>query len=268
MKKKINNLIAAFLVMAVGVMGIGTVYAEDANTGTPNIDGSTSLPGGSSSTSGTNSSTSGNNSSTSGGSNSTSDAAASLVTVGCNSTELAVGGTTVCTVYVTPSAALAASTTAVKNVKLNVSQSKYLTMSGINPAAGFTLGDHDEDNKALSKNTIELTYTATDANPIVANKKMEIMSFNLKLEEAAANVTSGECGELCISGVVFDSETTKVGDDGSYCPKITIVKKNCKDEECNPTTGEFMNYAVIAGVATVALVSIAIISKKKKFYNV
>ena len=60
----------------------------------------------------------------------------------------------------------------------------------------------------------------------------------------------------------------KVGDDGKYCPNITIVKKNCKDEECNPTTGEFMNYAIIAGVASVALVSIALISKKKKFYTV
>ncbi len=266
MKKKINNLIAAFLVMAVGVMGIGTVYADDANTGTPNIDGSTSLPGGSSSTSGNNSSTSGNNSSTSGGSNSTSDAAASLVTVGCNSTELAVGGTTVCTVYVTPNAALANS--GATKVVLTVSQSEYLSMTGLNPAAGFKLGSHNEDDKTKSTNTIELTYTATDANPIVANKKMEIMSFNLKLEEAAANVSNGDCGRLCITGAMFDTTNVKVGDDGSYCPNITIVKKNCKDEECNPTTGEFMNYAVIAGVATVALVSIALISKKKKFYNV
>ena len=57
-------------------------------------------------------------------------------------------------------------------------------------------------------------------------------------------------------------------EEGAIVETINNLKKNCKDEECNPTTGEFMNYAIIAGVASVALVSIALISKKKKFYTV
>ena len=236
MKKKINNLIAAFLVMAVGVMGIGTVYADDAS-GTP----STNTP--------------------STGDTST---AASTISVDCNSTELAVGGATLCTVYVTPSAALAASTNATKNVKITLSQSKYLTVSELKEATNFIITDQNVDNKDLDTNTVNLTYAGT----LTAGEKTKIMTFNLKLEEAAANVSENECGRICITGVMFDSEIAKVGDDGSYCPNITIVKKNCKDSECNPTTGEFMNYAIIAGVASVALVSIALISKKKKFYTV
>lgn len=234
--KKFNSLIAAFLVMAVGVMGIGTVYADEASNGTPSSTPSTS----------------------------DTTAAASTVTVSCASTELAVGASTLCTVKVKPSAALAASTTATKNVKISASQSKYLTMSEIEPGTGFILGDHNEANKDLDTNTINLTYSGT----LTAGQEIEVMSFQLKLEESAKNITDGDCGRICITGVMFDTETAKVGDDGKYCPNITIVTKNCKDEECNPSTGEFMNYAIIAGVATVALVSIALISKKKKFYTV
>ena len=79
MKKKINNLIAAFLVMAVGVMGIGTVYADDAN-GTPSAGGTPS----------TNTPSTGDTT-----------AAVSNLTVSCKSTELAVGGSTLCTVKFT-----------------------------------------------------------------------------------------------------------------------------------------------------------------------
>lgn len=246
MKKKINNLIAAFLVMAVGVMGIGTVYADDAN-GTPSAGGTPS----------TNTPSTGDTT-----------AAVSNLTVSCTSTELAVGGSTLCTVKFTPNAALANSTSPTKNVTINMTQSKYLTVSEVKEASGFIIDSSNvESNK--DNGTITLTYAGT----LTAGKEIEILSFNLKLEEAAANITNGDCGRMCVSGVVFDTQSSKagsikVGDDGKYCPNITIVKKNCKDEECNPTTGEFMNYAIIAGVASVALVSIALISKKKKFYTV
>lgn len=248
MKKKINNLIAAFLVMAVGVMGIGTVYADDAN-GTPS-----------------GSSTPSNGTTTPPSDNTT--AAVSNLTVSCKSTELAVGGSTLCTVKFTPNAALANSTSSTKSVTINMTQSKYLTVSEVKEANGFIIDSSNvESNK--DKGTITLTYAGT----LTAGKEIEILSFNLKLEEAAANITNGDCGRMCVTGVVFDTQSSengsiKVGDDGKYCPNITIVKKNCKDEECNPTTGEFMNYAIIAGVASVALVSIALISKKKKFYTV
>lgn len=248
MKKKINNLIAAFLVMAVGVMGIGTVYADDAN-GTPSGSGTPS----------TNTPSTGDTT-----------AAVSNLTVSCKSTELAVGGSTLCTVKFTPNAALANSTSPTKNVTINMTQSKYLTVSEVKEANGFII---DRSNSNVESNKDNGTITLTYAGTLTAGKEIEILSFNLKLEEAAANITNGDCGRMCVSGVVFDTQSSKdgsikVGDDGKYCPNITIVKKNCKDEECNPTTGEFMNYAIIAGVASVALVSIALISKKKKFYTV
>lgn len=251
MKKKINNLIAAFLVMAVGVMGIGTVYAEDAS-GTPSsgtTTPSTPLTGDTTTPSDT-------------------TAAVSNLTVYCTSTELAVGGSTVCTVKFTPNAALANSAGSTKSVRINMSQSKYLTVSEVKEASGFIIESNDvETNK--DNGTITMTYAGT----LTADKEIEILSFNLKLEDEAANITDGDCGRMCVTGVVFDTQSSangdiKLGDSGRYCPNITIKTRDCKDEECNPSTGEFMNYAVIAGVATVALVSIVVISKKKKFYTV
>ena len=235
--KKINKLMATLLIGVVGVMGIGTVYADE-----PNANG---------------------NGSNASGSNNASDIAGSLVTVDCNSTKLAVGASTLCTVNVKPTAALAASTTT-KSVIIKASQSKYLTMSEINVNNGFTLVSEDIKDKT-KENTIVLTYSGSG---LKANEKNPIFSFNLKLEDAAANIKDGDCGQICITGAVFDSDTVKVGDDGKACPNIIITKQTCEGKDCNPQTGAFMNYAVIAGVASVALITIVISTRKKKFYTV
>ena len=236
--KKINKLMATLLIGVVGVMGIGTVYADEPNT-------------------------SGNGSNASGSNNAT-NVAASLVTVDCNSTTLAVGASTLCTVYVKPNATLAANT-ATKSVIINASQSKYLTMSDIKVNNGFTLVSEDIKDKTLAKNTITLTYSGSN---LKENEKTAIFSFNLKLEEEAANIKDGDCGQICITGAVFDSDTAKVGDDGKACPNIIITKQTCEGKDCNPDTGEFMNYAIIAGIASVALITIVISTRKKKFYTV
>ena len=98
------------------------------------------------------------------------------------------------------------------------------------------------------------------------------MSFRLKLEEEAKNLKQGECGELCVDGAEFSTDVVKAtlvaGDTGKACPNVIITEQKCTGDNCNPKTGAFMNYAVVALVAGVALVVIAVVSRKKKFYTV
>lgn len=240
--KKINNLIAMLLVGLMGVVGMGTVYADEPSTG------GTGTP-----------STGANDNQNSG-----STAAADLVSIECNSYKLAIGASTNCTVYVKPSASLVAST-ATKTVIIKASQSKYLTMSSIVANTGFTKVSDDISDKTLAENTITLTYSGNDLKEGV---RKDIFSFNLKLEEEAKNLTTGDCGQICITGAMFDSNKAKVGEKGKACPNIIITEQTCEGKDCNPDTGAFVNYAMVAGAAGVALVAIAVVSRKKKFYTV
>lgn len=237
--KKINKLIATLLVGVVGVLGIGTVYADEPSSG--GTSSTTSFDGG-------------------------------KVTVDCEKYDLAVGASTTCTVYVTPTKELAAFSEE-KQVIINMVQSQYITINNIkvNTAGGFAAKSSlDTSDKTIKSHSFELTHTGT----LTESKKTEILSFTLKLEEAAKNLSIDECGELCVTGAVFNMNTTKVkgtitvGDNGKACPNLIITEQKCEGSGCNPETGEFMNYAVIAGVAGVALVVIAVVTRKKKFYTV
>lgn len=243
--KKINKLMATLLIGVVGVMGIGTVYADEPNT-------------------------SGNGSNASGSNSNQQTLAGGKVTVDCEKYDLAVGASTTCTVYITPTAGLAAITYA-KDVFITMSQSKYITINELNANTtnGYSLtSDGNISDRTLASHKIQLKHTGT----LTEGKKTEIMSFRLKLEEAAKGLTAGQCGQLCVDGAEFDTNTIKatltVGDSGKACPNIIITEQKCEGKDCNPDTGAFMNYAIIAGVASVALITIVISTRKKKFYTV
>ena len=228
--KKINKLCAAALVGVVGVLGIGVVHAADLNAGP--------------------------------------------VTVKCNNSKLAIGASTVCDVIITPSEDLADTATTVNKAFISMSQSEYITASSItaNEAAGFKIeSGADTSDKTVKERTVQLGFSGK----LTKGVETKIMSFTLKLEEAASKLKEGNCAELCVSGVMFDVTSAKgtiakavVGDTGKACPNIIITEQKCEGKGCNPETGEFMNYAIIAGVAGISLVAIAVVTKKKKFYTV
>lgn len=245
--KKINNLIAILLVGLIGVVGMGTVYADEPvtnpGTGTTGTGGSTT---------------------------SKTEIEGGKVTVDCDNYKIAVGASTNCTVYVNANAALAAVADQ-KSVVITMSQSKYITINDIvaNSANGYTLdSDGSINDRTLANHLIQLTHKGQ----LTEGKKTAIMSFRLKLEEEAKNLSEGECGELCVDGAEFSTNAIKAtltaGDNGKACPNVIITEQKCTGDNCNPDTGAFMNYAMVAGAAGVALVAIAVVTRKKKFYTV
>ena len=259
--KKINKLIATLLIGVVGVMNIGTVYADEPASSTP----STPSAG----------SNSGKPSTPSAGSNSGASSVqqidgAGKVTVDCGKTDLAVGASTTCEVFINPSNDVLVALDKAKAV-ITMSQSKYITINDLiaNAAEGFTLtSDGDINDRTKKSHEITLNHTGT----LTKNKKIQIMSFRLKVEEAAKDLPQGQCGEICVDGAVFSTDLIKatltVGDSGKACPNITITEAKCTGDNCNPKTGAFMNYAMVAGAAGIALVVIAVVTRKKKFYTV
>jgi len=188
-------------------------------------------------------------------------------TLTCEDLKLVPGASTICTVKITPDATAASSTTPTKTFIASIAQSQYLTMSDVkvNTTAGFSNLKEQTDSTNALTNIISLDYTGT----VTADKEIEVFSFKMTLSKEAENLPDGNCGQLCLSSALFDSNSVTLGDDGKpYCPNFSINKPTCVGEDCNPTTGEFMNYAIIAGVCVVALAAIVIVSKKNKFYNV
>ena len=259
--KKINKLIATLLIGVVGVMNIGTVYADEPASSTP----STPSAG----------SNSGKPSTPSAGSNSGASSVqqidgAGKVTVDCDNYKIAVGASTTCEVIINPSNDVLVALDKAKAV-ITMSQSKYITINDLkaNAAEGFTLtSDGDINDRTKKSHEITLDHTGT----LTKNKKTQIMSFRLKVEEAAKDLPQGQCGEICVDGAVFSTDLIKatltVGDSGKACPNITITEAKCTGDNCNPKTGAFMNYAMVAGAAGIALVVIAVVTRKKKFYTV
>lgn len=257
--KKINNLIAILLVGLMGVVGMGTVYADEPSTGgtgTPSTGGSTNQQA----------------------------IAVGGITIDCENYKIAVGASTTCTVYLDPDTATnnsskyttknfeaLAAITGKKTAIITMSQSKYITINKIvaNTANGYSLdSDGNINDRTLENHKIQLSHTGT----LDKTKKTAMMSFRLTVENEAKNLSQGECGQVCIEGAEFDANTVKAtlkaGDTGKACPNVIITEQKCTGDNCNPDTGAFMNYAMVAGAAGVALVAIAVVTRKKKFYTV
>jgi len=207
------------------------------------------------------------------------------------------GGETICTVYVTPNADLAASVNS-KLFSAQIIESEYLTVSNVvaNSAAGFTNASGgtsvDLEEKTTTGGEKYKTFVLYYNGTLTADTQVQVLSFTLKLSADAANLLETQsCGQMCFAGSLYDTQLVKgysdydgTVDTRGYCSAPTINLDPCTGDDCgttntdtpktkenkteNPKTGDFMDYCLVGGIACVALVGIISASKKKKFYNV
>ena len=178
--------------------------------------------------------------------------AASTAAISCEDTYIRPRESTVCTVTATHDEQ-------VTNAIFSIATSEYLSMSNIqaNTAAGWT-----QDTTATS-------YYSFNNAGIDISAGSEIFSFTLTLSTEAKNLPEGNCGQLCISTVLFNQSTPADLPDSGVCFGPTVDKSECTEEDCpTPDTGAFANYAVLGGVSLVALIAIIAVSRKNKFYRV
>lgn len=178
--------------------------------------------------------------------------AASTAAISCEDTYIRPGESTVCTVTATHDEQ-------VTNAIFSIATSEYLSMSNIqaNTAAGWT-----QDTTATS-------YYSFNNPGIDASAGVQVFSFTLTLSTEAKNLPEGNCGQLCISTLLFNQTTPADLPDSGVCFGPTVDKSECTEEDCpTPDTGAFANYAILGGVSLVALVAIIAVSRKKKFYRI
>ena len=179
----------------------------------------------------------------------TSALAADTVSLACTNKEIAPGESTTCTISIN-------STDKVTSTKFTLDTSKYLTVSNVKANSLWT------DMKAVAP-----TYSFESATGTTG--KAEVFSFTLTLSKEAANLPDGDCGQLCIDSAFFNDTTvpgqlTKGSTGTCFMPTIVEETPDVK----NPETGAFANYAIILGVAAVAVGSIIVARKSNKFYRV
>ena len=181
----------------------------------------------------------------------TSAMAADSASLSCTNKEIAPGESTNCTITIN-------TTTSVTSAIVELDTSEYLTVSEVTPGTGWT------DMKAVAPK-----YSFESATASTGSK--QLFSFKLTLSKAAENIDAENCGQLCIQTLTFNSgdDAVKVqpvkGSTGT-CFLPTVVEKTTDPK--NPETGAFANYAIILGVAAIAVVSIIGARKATKFYRV
>lgn len=178
--------------------------------------------------------------------------AESTATITCEDTYIRPGESTVCTVKATHDEQ-------VKNAIFSIATSEYLTMTDIkaNTAAGWT-----QDTTATGY------YSFNNAGADIS-AGAEIFSFTLNLSTEAKNLPEGNCGQICISTLLFNQTTPAELPDSGVCFGPTVDKSECTEEDCpTPDTGAFANYAILGGVSLAALIAIIAVSRKNKFYRV
>lgn len=185
--------------------------------------------------------------------------AANGVSMKCEKTQIKIGESSNCVVYVESNAAIS-------EAKITLSASehlgiKYLGVVGStvkpNSAAGWSLYNISGD---------EYTFK----NSIGSTGKSELFAFNVTLLDSAKNLSeTDDCGQLCIKAASFDGNVIGPLVDGSgTCFQPVIIEESCVGEDCNPKTGDFMNYVVIGVVGVFAIAAIVIARKSAKFYRV
>lgn len=184
--------------------------------------------------------------------------AAPSLSLSCQKEELKIGETTNCTVNLT---------TDVKAnyITVEMSPSEYLDISAVtaNAAAGWT-ADSAGTDKAKYKFSFESSLGVTGSK--------ELFSFNLTLKETVrGKLSEGDvCGNLCLSKFELNKSGSSIPVEGGvrgtcYGPALVIENEPANPE--NPKTGEFMNYAIIAGVGVIAVAGVIIARKSTKFYR-
>ena len=116
--------------------------------------------------------------------------------------------------------------------------------------------------------TVELSCSLP-STPNFVGQDISPVEFTLTLSTEAKNLPEGNCGQLCISTLLFNQTTPADLPDSGVCFGPTVDKSECTEEDCpTPDTGAFANYAILGGVSLVALVAIIAVSRKKKFYRI
>ena len=179
--------------------------------------------------------------------------AANGVSLTCDKTQVKIGESSNCVVSITSESPVSAAT-------ITLSTSEYLIISNIraNTTAGWS---------ASSAGTSGNNYAF---NNTTGSTGGQVFSFNVTLAEAAKNLSeTDDCGQLCISAATFNGNViTGIIPGTGTCFAPVIVDESCVGEDCNPKTGDFMNYAVIGVVGVFAVAAIVIARKSAKFYRV
>ena len=187
--------------------------------------------------------------------------AASGTTLSCQKTDLTIGESTTCTVYVTYEYSDSNNAPAAASITLSTNQ--YLKVSDV--TANSTLGW-----AASPANDTGSTYAfnKTSGATITSGQRFELMSFKITLDQSAKNLGENDtCGDLCISGATINSLTISSYDKGS-CYLPTVTTEECTGPKCNAETGAFLNYTLIALGVAVAVVAILVARRSNKFYRV
>lgn len=183
--------------------------------------------------------------------------AASSATLSCKKTDLKIGESTTCTIYMTHEF----TTVAPSAASVAFSTNEYLDIT--NMTANSTLGWTIAGNTTGSQYSFQRTTTTG----ITSGTRFELASFTVTLNQNAKNLGEKDtCGSLCISAATIDGTTVDTGTSSScYGPAVTI--EECTGSDCNAKTGAFLNYSLIVLGVAVAFVAILVARRSNKFYK-
>lgn len=178
------------------------------------------------------------------------------VSMKCDKTTISIGESTNCTVSFTSNVGISTATISldtsetldVSNVKANTTAGWAESTSGTSKSAGIYAFNNSNTTKPTSG---------------------QIFSFTITLNSKAAEILKkGEsCGQLCINGAEFDgAKLTNVKGTGT-CFAPTVVDEPCEGPDCNPETGSFANYAIIAASIIIAGAAVVVARKSAKFFR-
>ena len=187
--------------------------------------------------------------------------AASSTTMSCQKTDLNIGESTTCTVYVTYEYADAAN--APQSAVITLSTNEYLKVSVVtaNSTLGWAASTTGTSGSMYS-------FNKTSGQTITSGTKFELMSFKVTLDQSAKNLGENDtCGDICISSATINGLTIASDDKGS-CYLPTVTTEECTGSKCNAETGAFLNYTLIVLGVAVAVVAIVVARRSNKFYRV
>ncbi len=177
------------------------------------------------------------------------------VALKCEDQKIKVGGSTTCTVSVN------GLTSTINTATITLSKSETIDVTEIsNVKPNTTAGWATATSTTAGAYSFANTAGASDG---------EIFSFTLGINSKASELGEDEsCGEICISAAKFDSislTNTKTTTGACFTP-IVVEEPPCED--CNPETGAFANYAIIAASILIAGAAVVIARKSSKFFRV
>ena len=180
--------------------------------------------------------------------------AANTIKLECDKTEIKIEESTNCTVSL-------ALDTEINIASVQLSTSETLDISNVTP------------NKALGWTASTVTSPAgTYTFNNTAGKSGQLFSFTVKLNSKAKELGKDEsCGNLCIAAATIKNTTNGLEAEPQgvgTCYKPILVQETCEGKDCNPETGSFANYAIIAASIVIAGAAVIVARKSTKFFRV